>query len=73
MTVFILVADGDVEYAVPREYSDLRYWERGLEVARTWYHEEWDGSDIQLALARDIAKAIEIEAQIVYDNAVINS
>jgi hypothetical protein len=36
-----------------------RFWDRGFETAKSWYHEEWDGSYIQLTLARDIAKAIE--------------
>lgn len=46
------------------EMENLRYWKRGLEVARGWYHEEWDGSDIQLYLASDIAEAIELEVKI---------
>lgn len=61
----------EINEVYPQEYTDLRYWERGLDTARRWYHEEFDGSSIQLDLARDIAKAIEIEAKIVYDNAAI--
>lgn len=42
-------------------YRSLRYWMTGFETAKRWFHEEWDGSYIQLDLARDIAKAIEVE------------
>jgi hypothetical protein len=45
------------------EYRVLRFWESGFEVAQTWFHEEWDGSYIQLCLARDIANAIEDEVK----------
>ena len=53
--------DNPYHDSVPPEFSKLRFWERGFETARSWYHEEWDGSYIQLALARDIARAIELE------------
>lgn len=59
------------EDEIPAKYSDLRFWERGLAVARTWYHEEWDGSYIQLNLARDIAQAIEDEVSIAYSTAAL--
>ncbi len=48
---------------VPERYRQLWYWEEGFETAKAWYHEEWDGSDIQLALAGDIAKVIQREAE----------
>ena len=51
------------EHEIPAEFSSLRYWEQGLNTARVWYHEEWDGSWIQLCLARDIAREIEIEVR----------
>jgi hypothetical protein len=62
----------DIDYPdderIPLEYRELHYWERGFEVAKRWYHEEWDGSYIQLDLARDIAEAILIEtAKVVAD------
>lgn len=44
---------------IPAEYRAMRFWAHGFETAKSWYHEEWDGSPIQLTLARDIAKAID--------------
>lgn len=56
---------GDIEDAdderIPLEFRKLQFWRRGFEVAQRWYHEEWDGSYIQLNLARDIAQAIQEE------------
>lgn len=46
---------------IPAKFRELRFWERGFSTAKGWYHEEWDGSDIQLALARDVAEAIDAE------------
>lgn len=48
---------------IPAEYRVLRFWDRGFDVAKRWYHEEWDGSYIQLNLARDIAKTIGEEVE----------
>ena len=53
--------DDPLDGHIPLEYRNLQYWERSFGVAKAWYHEEWEGSDIQLALARDIAEAIAAE------------
>jgi hypothetical protein len=45
----------------PKKVVELPYWDSGLQIARAWYHEEWDGSYIQMCLARDIAQGIERE------------
>jgi hypothetical protein len=52
----------------PKEFTDLSYWTVGLEVARRWYHEEWEGSHLQHCLARDIAQAIDREVEIALEN-----
>lgn len=44
---------------IPHGFIKMPYWEEGLETAKSWYHEEWEGSDIQWRLARDIARAID--------------
>lgn len=53
------MTDFTINEVYPPQYIKLRFWEQGLDVAQRWYHEEWDGSYIQLDLARDIAKEIE--------------
>ncbi len=44
---------------IPSWQREMRFWRQGFETAKCWYHEEWDGCDIQLQLARMIAQAIE--------------
>ena len=52
------VIDSYDDERISLEYRDTQCWKRGFETAKRWYHEEWDGSEIQLRLARDIAEAI---------------
>jgi hypothetical protein len=46
---------------IPSRQRAMRFWKRGFETAKCWYHEEWDGSNIQLQLAAMIAQAIDDE------------
>lgn len=55
-----------VDSRIPEEYRRLAYWEQGFDTAKRWYHEEWNGSYIQLALARDIAAAIAATVKDLY-------
>jgi hypothetical protein len=53
--------DDPADVRIAHSYRAKRFWDRGFEVAKRWYHEEWEGTGIQLDLARDIADAIERE------------
>ena len=55
--------DNPADDRIEPVYRCMPFWDRGFEVAKRWYHEEWDGSYIQLTLARDIAQAIEVEVE----------